>query len=293
MVPNPFGAAVLASLFWLSGSARAQTPEASPKPATPAQPATAAVAADPSGGTSGSLDKSGTGDNKSGTGDKTKKDKKPALEVATFGGGCFWHVEAVFDRMKGVKTAVSGYAGGTVAFPNYELVHTGQTGHIEVVQVVYDPAIVTYEDLLKAFWANHDPTSIDRQGPDEGTQYRSAIFYHNEDQRKAALKSYQELTDARAYARPIVTVLLPMRAFYKAEDYHQDYYGGKPRASSRTRAAAKTKRPAPSTAARKALAKKSSSPTPATPRSSSTRPVPSTSPVRDDSHASAASRAEP
>ncbi len=165
----------------------------------------------------------------------TKSSRKSKYEVATFGGGCFWHVEAVFDRMKGVKEAVSGYAGGNVAFPSYEMVHTGLTGHIEVVQVIYDPKVVTYEELLKAFWACHDPTSVDRQGPDEGTQYRSAIFYSNQEQKKAALKSYKQLMEARAYAAPIVTQLLPLRAFYRAEEYHQDYYGGKPRPYSPSR----------------------------------------------------------
>ena len=112
--------------------------------------------------------------------------------------------------------------------PSYEMVHEGDTGHVEVVQVEYDPSIISYEQLLKVFWHGHDPTQWNRQGPDFGTQYRSAIFYHNEAQRKAALKSYRELTAARAYRAPIVTLLLPMKAFYRAEEYHQNYYGGKP-----------------------------------------------------------------
>ena len=118
--------------------------------------------------------------------------------------------------------------GAQVANPSYEMVHEGDTGHVEVVQVEYDPSIITYEQLLKVFWHGHDPTQWNRQGPDFGTQYRSAIFYHNEAQRKAALKSYRELTAARAYRAPIVTQLLPMKAFYRAEEYHQNYYGGKP-----------------------------------------------------------------
>ena len=152
----------------------------------------------------------------------------PKLERATFGAGCFWHVEAEFEWLRGVKSAVSGYAGGDVANPSYEMVHEGDTGHIEVVQVEYDPSIISYEQLLKVFWHGHDPTQWNRQGPDFGTQYRSAIFYHSEAQRKAALKSYRELTAARAYRAPIVTLLLPMKAFYRAEEYHQNYYGGKP-----------------------------------------------------------------
>jgi peptide-methionine (S)-S-oxide reductase len=150
----------------------------------------------------------------------------PKLQKATFGGGCFWHVEAEFEWLPGVKSAVSGYAGGEVPNPSYEMVHEGETGHIEVVQVEYDPSVISYEQLLKVFWHGHDPTQWNRQGPDYGTQYRSAIFYHNEDQRKAALKSYKDMTAARAYRAPIVTLLLPMKAFYRAEEYHQNYYGG-------------------------------------------------------------------
>src|SRR4051794_14155408 len=146
------------------------------------------------------------------------------LERATFGGGCFWCLEAVFERLKGVKSVVSGYAGGTVARPDYYLVGTGLTGHAEVVQIVYDPEVVSYDSLLKVFWLSHDPTTLNRQGPDEGTQYRSIILYHNEDQKKAALKSYQKLTESHAFASPIVTQLVPLKKFYPAEKYHQDYF---------------------------------------------------------------------
>jgi peptide-methionine (S)-S-oxide reductase len=182
---------------------------------------------------------------------------EPKYELATFGAGCFWHVEADFERLNGVVSAVSGYAGGNVRNPNYEMVHEGYTGHAEVVMVQYDPEIITYEELLKAFWTCHDPTTLNRQGPDVGTQYRSIILYHNEEQRKAALKSYQQLVDARAFARPIVTQLFQLKTFYRAEDEHQDYYGGKPRASSRKRttsSAAKSKKPLSKVA--KALAAK-------------------------------------
>ena len=163
----------------------------------------------------------------------TSTQPKPKLknELAAFGAGCFWHVEDVFERLDGVKSAVSGYAGGNVPYPTYEMVHEGTTGHAETVVVQYDPNVISYEQLLKVFWANHDPTSLNRQGPDVGPQYRSVIFYYNEDQRKAALASYHDLTRARVYRSPIVTELVPMRAFFQAEDYHQDYYGGKPRAS--------------------------------------------------------------
>ena len=126
----------------------------------------------------------------------------PKLEQATFGAGCFWHVEAEFEWLRGVKSAVSGYSGGHVPNPSYEMVHEGETGHAEVVQVTYDPSMISYEQLLKVFWHGHDPTQWNRQGPDFGPQYRSVIFYHSEAQRKAALKSYQQLVAARAYRAP-------------------------------------------------------------------------------------------
>jgi peptide-methionine (S)-S-oxide reductase len=151
----------------------------------------------------------------------------PKLEKATFGAGCFWHVEHDFEWLPGVKSAVSGYSGGHVPNPSYEMVHEGDTGHAEVVQVTYDPSTISYEQLLKVFWHCHNPTEWNRQGPDVGPQYRSVIFYHNAEQRKAALKSYQQLVAARTYRAPIVTQLQPMKAFYRAEEYHQNYYGGK------------------------------------------------------------------
>jgi peptide-methionine (S)-S-oxide reductase len=145
-------------------------------------------------------------------------------EKATFGGGCFWCFEAIFERIKGVKTVVSGYAGGNIPRPSYELVSTGLTGHAEVVQIEYDPDVVTFEKLLEVFWASHDPTTLNRQGPDFGTQYRSIILYHTEAQKLAAQKSYKELTSAGVFGDPIVTQLEPYRAFYPADRHHQDYY---------------------------------------------------------------------
>jgi peptide-methionine (S)-S-oxide reductase len=177
-------------------------------------------------------------------------------ELATFGGGCFWHVEADFERLKGVISAVSGYAGGNARNPSYEMVHEGFTGHAEVVMVQYDPEIITYEELLKVFWSIHDPTTPNRQGPDVGTQYRSIILYHNEAQRKAALDSYHKLVEARVFRSPIVTQLQPLRAFYRAEDEHQDYYGGKPRASTRRRTTSSSKSRKPQSKIAKALATK-------------------------------------
>jgi peptide-methionine (S)-S-oxide reductase len=149
-------------------------------------------------------------------------------EKATFGGGCFWCLEAVFERLPGVKSVISGYAGGTLPNPNYYQVGTGETGHAEVVQIEYDPKVISFEQLLDVFWHSHDPTTLNRQGPDEGTQYRSIILYHNEDQKKAALKSYEKLTAARAFGSPIVTQLVPLKKFYPAERYHQNYFRNHP-----------------------------------------------------------------
>jgi peptide-methionine (S)-S-oxide reductase len=149
---------------------------------------------------------------------------KGKLEKATFGGGCFWCLEAVFERVKGVKSVVSGFAGGTVPRPSYEMVCTGLTGHAEVVQIDYDPEVVSYDKLLEIFFECHDPTTLNRQGPDEGTQYRSIILYHNDAQKKAARQMYEELTEAHAFADPIVTQLVPLTKFYPAEKYHQNYY---------------------------------------------------------------------
>ncbi len=150
--------------------------------------------------------------------------KEPKLEEATFGGGCFWCSEAVFEHIPGVKSVTSGYAGGTVPNPTYQMVCTGQTGHAEVINIVFDPDKVTFEKLLTLFWKSHDPTTLNMQGDDFGTQYRSIILYHSEAQRLTALKSAQDLKTKHAYRDPIVTQLVPFTAFYPAEAYHQDYY---------------------------------------------------------------------
>ncbi len=143
-------------------------------------------------------------------------------EVATLGGGCFWCLEAVFQRIDGVKSVTSGYAGGTVANPSYEEVCTGKTGHAEVVQIVFDPSVLSYEQLLHTFWECHDPTTMNRQGADVGTQYRSVIFYQDDNQRVMAERSRAEAQ--KEFEDPIVTEIQPLKAFYKAEDYHQDYF---------------------------------------------------------------------
>jgi peptide-methionine (S)-S-oxide reductase len=151
-----------------------------------------------------------------------------ALEIATLGAGCFWCVEAVFLELQGVQRVVSGYAGGTVDNPTYYEVCSGTTGHAEVIQITFDPTVITFADLLYVFWRTHDPTTLNRQGPDVGTQYRSAIFYHSEQQRVIAEKSKQETDASGLWPRPIVTEIVPFTRFYPAEDYHQDFYRRNP-----------------------------------------------------------------
>jgi peptide-methionine (S)-S-oxide reductase len=145
------------------------------------------------------------------------------MELATFGAGCFWGVEVTFRQVPGVKDALVGYLGGTLANPTYRDVCTGRTGHAEVVQVQYDPSEVAYDKLLDVFWANHDPTTLNRQGPDVGTQYRSAIFYHSPEQKDAAEKSKARLEASGTLRRPVVTEITAASTFYPAEDYHQRY----------------------------------------------------------------------
>lgn len=145
------------------------------------------------------------------------------LERATFGAGCFWGVEAAFRQIKGVKVTTVGYLGGTMKNPTYKDVCTGRTGHAEVVQVEFDPAEVSYEDLLEVFWQNHNPTTLNRQGPDFGTQYRSAVFFHSPQQREAAEASKTKLQGSSRFASPIVTEITPASEFYPAEEYHQQY----------------------------------------------------------------------
>ena len=143
---------------------------------------------------------------------------------ATFAAGCFWHVEALFRQVKGVKDASVGYIGGKVENPTYEQVCSDNTGHAEAVQVEYDPEQVTYDELLKIFWSNHNPTTLNRQGPDVGTQYRSAIFVHNDEQEKIAKSSKEQLEQSNQFDKPIVTEIKKAPAFYRAEAYHQRYF---------------------------------------------------------------------
>ena len=145
-------------------------------------------------------------------------------DTAVFGTGCFWCTEAVFQELKGVIKVTSGYTGGTVPNPSYEAVCTGNTGHAEALRIIYDPAVITYDELLEVFFESHDPTTLNRQGNDVGTQYRSAIFYENDFQKEKALHYKRELDKSQAYKNPIVTEITPAKPFYVAEDYHQDYY---------------------------------------------------------------------
>lgn len=143
---------------------------------------------------------------------------------ATFAAGCFWHVEHLFRQVKGVTDTCVGYTGGNFDNPSYQDVCSDKTGHAEAVQVEYDPDKVTYEELLQIFWENHDPTSLNRQGPDIGAQYRSAVFVHNDEQQKIATESKQSLEQSGKFKKPIVTEVKPISSFYKAEDYHQKYF---------------------------------------------------------------------
>jgi peptide-methionine (S)-S-oxide reductase len=150
------------------------------------------------------------------------------LETATLAGGCFWCLEAVFDELKGVQSVESGYSGGHVDHPSYKAVCTGMTGHAEAVQVTFDPQVISYRDLLNVFFAVHDPTTLNRQGADVGSQYRSAIFYHNAEQKAAAEGLIEELNGQHIWDHPIVTEVSAINNFYKAEDYHQEYFANNP-----------------------------------------------------------------
>ena len=150
------------------------------------------------------------------------------LQKATFGSGCFWCTEAIFERLNGVKSVVSGYSGGKVENPTYEEVCTGTTGHAEVTQITYNPEVISFDELLEVFWKTHDPTTLNRQGNDVGPQYRSVIFYHNDEQKKLAEKYKVALDKSGAWEKPIVTEISPLINFYPAEDYHQEYYENNP-----------------------------------------------------------------
>ena len=157
-----------------------------------------------------------------------RTDKSSATEVATLGGGCFWCLEAVFDELNGVERVESGYAGGTVPNPSYEAVCAETTGHAEVVQVTFDPRVISFKEILEVFFTIHDPTTLNRQGADVGTQYRSVIFYHTPGQQATAAQVIQDLTAAGIWKARIVTEVVPFTAFYRAEDYHQEFFQQNP-----------------------------------------------------------------
>lgn len=145
-------------------------------------------------------------------------------DTATFGNGCFWCTEAVFESLNGVQSAVSGYSGGQTPDPDYKQVCTGSTGHAEVIQVTFDPAVISFEELLEVFWSTHDPTTLNRQGNDVGTQYRSVIFYHSDTQKQIAESFKKDLNEKKVFPDPIVTEVAPFAKFYPAENYHQQYF---------------------------------------------------------------------
>ena len=155
-------------------------------------------------------------------------DMKDKFEVATFGGGCFWCVEAIFERVSGVHKVESGYSGGHVSNPDYKMVTSGSTGHAEVVQITFDPEVISYLELLEIFFKTHDPTTLNRQGADAGTQYRSIVLYHNEQQNKLAREIIQDLDSEGIWNNPIVTTVEPFEEFYSAEAYHQEYFENNP-----------------------------------------------------------------
>lgn len=163
------------------------------------------------------------------SGEQSKTVFSRQIEVATLGGGCFWCMEAVFSELRGVEKVESGYSGGALADPTYEQVSTGKTGHAEVVQVNFNPRVISFKEILKIFFTMHDPTTLNRQGADVGTQYRSVIFYHNDEQKATAEQVIKEINEAKIWDAPIVTQVEPFKAFYKAEDYHKDYFKKHPK----------------------------------------------------------------
>lgn len=156
--------------------------------------------------------------------DRKEKKMSNKSEIAVLGAGCFWCVEAVFQQLEGVKKVESGYSGGKIKNPSYKEICTGRTGHAEVARITYDPTLISFDELLEVFWQTHDPTTLNRQGNDVGTQYRSVVFYINEEQKQKAEHYKNKLNEVKAFDRPVVTEISPLDVFYIAEDYHQNYY---------------------------------------------------------------------
>jgi peptide-methionine (S)-S-oxide reductase len=211
---------VLVALFSIAAfPADSSSPDKSTKGTAPAKGSAKAKAKSKTDSSKKSDDET-NGD----TGNKSPRQ----LEEATFGSGCFWCSEAVFQRIKGVEAAVPGYSGGHVKNPTYQQVCTKTTGHAEVVQITYDPSVISYKELLEVFWKSHDPTKLNKQGIDKGPQYRSVIFYHNEEQKELAEHYKKELDKEHVFSHKIVTEIAPFKEFYPAEDYHQNYFNNNP-----------------------------------------------------------------
>lgn len=207
--------------FWMSGCASDGAANSQPPSmaSIPSQDEGEAKGGPPAGRTSADKD----GNRMTGKSDTTKGSSKMSTEYATFGAGCFWGVEAAFREVEGVVATEVGYSGGSMPNPTYKDVCSDSTGHAEVVRVEFDPAKVSYDDLLEVFWSNHDPTQVNRQGPDFGTQYRTAIFFHSTEQEEAAKASKEKLAKSGRFSRPIATEITKAAPFYRAEEYHQQY----------------------------------------------------------------------
>lgn len=207
--------------FWPVGCASDGAANSQPPSMTsiPSQDGSDSKSGPPAGKTSADKD----GNRIAGKGETTKGSSKMSTEFATFGAGCFWGVEAAFREVEGVVATEVGYSGGAMQNPTYKDVCSDSTGHAEVVRVEFDPAKVSYEDLLEVFWANHDPTQVNRQGPDFGTQYRTAIFFHSPEQEQVAKASKEKLAKSGRFSRPIATEITKAAPFYRAEEYHQQY----------------------------------------------------------------------
>jgi peptide-methionine (S)-S-oxide reductase len=217
------------AIFFVWTAANAQSPSEKPAKTDGSKTAASGKASSRGAPKTGAPKKSKSAETSD---DEDSGEKKPKssgqLEEATFGSGCFWCSEAVFQRIKGVESVVPGYSGGHVENPTYEQVCSKTTGHAEVVQITFDPSVISYKELLEVFWKSHDPTTKDKQGLDKGPQYRSVIFYHNDEQRELAEHYKKELDNAHIFKRKVVTEISPYKEFYAAEDYHQNFYNNNP-----------------------------------------------------------------
>jgi peptide-methionine (S)-S-oxide reductase len=219
-IRQPIAPCLVALVAILNNPAHAQTP--GPKAQSPTKPSSTTVNSNDQNTSKSNRTQDDSKNQKPQSGAQSKGEAK--LERATFGGGCFWCIEAVYERIPGVKNAVSGYSGGSLVRPSYEMVSTGQTGHAEVVELEFDPNEIPYEKLVEIFFHAHNPTTLNEQGPDHGTQYRSVIFYHSPEQQKTAAELIQRFNRENTFGAPVVTELAPFQRFWPAENYHQNYY---------------------------------------------------------------------